>query len=156
MVLAVVTLVLVFRKPRLPPCSLTELAVARQRWADARLEDYDLEVEVRGKQAAVYAVEVREGEVRAATRNREPLKSPRTLGTWSVPGMFATLEADAQNQRRLEAGEATADIPWVDLRAEFEPTWGYPLRCQRIQWGGPGVNPEVFWEVRSFQRRAPE
>lgn len=139
-----------FRQPRLPEVTAERLAEARQRWRAGGVADYDVEIAVTGRQAAVYAIEVRGGEVRAARRNGEALTGRRTLGTWSVPGMFDTLELDVESQARVAAGKAGPDSPWVDLRAEFEPRWGYPVRCQRVQWGGAGANPEVFWEVRRF------
>ena len=149
-------LVVVFRQPQLPVVTHEELTSARQRWAAAAIADYDVEVVVTGRQGAVYAVEVRHGEVRSARRDGQPLSGLRTIGTWSVPGMFATLESDVDNQRRVAAGTADRDTPSVDLLASFEPTLGYPLRCQRVPWKNAGRNLEVTWEVRRFQRLSQE
>lgn len=145
-------LVYAVRKPRLPPVTPERFEAARRRWADSAIDDYDLEVAVRGRQAAVYQVQVRRGEVQAALRDGRPLKGYRTLGTWSVPGMFETMSYDVEHQRRWDAGTAAADTPQVELRAEFDEQTGVPRRVERIQTGGPGANPEVYWEVRKFDR----
>lgn len=150
--LAVSVAILLARVPRMPKVTIESLAAARQQWRDAGLEDYDLTVEVRGRQAAVYRVEVRGGEVQRATRNDAPLRGYRTLGTWSVPGMFDTMEVDLEHQQRAERSDG-AGLPQVELRAEFDERTGLPRRCHRIQWGGPGANPDVVWEVREFEPR---
>src|SRR5689334_20535899 len=71
-----------------PTPTLTPAAfhAAQEKWKSAAPQDYEVEIRVTGPQAAVYRVEVRNGEPRAAWRNDQPLASRRTFGTWSVPG----------------------------------------------------------------------
>src|SRR5438132_1392979 len=57
---------------------------AHERWKSIAPLNYDIEVRVTGPQAAVYRVQVRDGEPQAALRNGQPLNSRRTFGTWSV------------------------------------------------------------------------
>ena len=95
------------------------------RWAEHGPASYDIEVEVRGPQAATYHVEVRDGEAISATRDDYPLKGPRTIGTWSVVGMFHTMEIDL-DQLVLDAAETSKSARLL-LDCRFDPEWG--RRC---------------------------
>src|SRR5438876_4481632 len=106
--------------------------VAHERWNSAAPSSYDIEVCVTGPQAATYRAQVRDGEPQAAWRNGQPLTSRRTFGTWSVPGMFATISRDVEALERAVAHRAT---PPLILRAEFDAQYGYPVRYRRIDNG---------------------
>jgi hypothetical protein len=121
---------------------------AHERWKAAAPADYDIEVRVTGSQPAVYRVEVRGGQPRAAWRNGQPLLSRRTFGTWSAPGMFGTISRDIEAVEKHTAGKADRFTPRLILRAEFDLTYSYPKRYRRIeQWS----NVEVAWEVVEFR-----
>ena len=123
---------------------------AHERWRAAAPPSYDIEVRVTGPQAAVYRVQVRDGEPQAAWRNGQPLNSRRTFGTWSVPGMFATMSRDVEAIER--AAERRAPPPLI-LRAEFDSRYGYPAKYRRIdngsRKGGDAI--AVTWDVTEFQ-----
>lgn len=132
------------------PLTAAALESARQRWQQSGVESYTLEVEVFGRQPAVYRVEVRRGRTRSATRNGAPLRQQRTWGTWSVPGMFDTIERDLAHIERVAEGRADASTPRLTVRVQFDQQYGLPRRYLRIERAGIGGNPEVRWEVRQF------
>jgi hypothetical protein len=104
-------------------------------------------VAVAGRQAARYYVEVRAGEVRVATRDGQPLRQERTRGTWSVPGMFGTIQTDIANLEKQQAGTADPTTPQLLLRGVFDPQLGYPVRYLRTELRKWGNNLEVSWEA---------
>ncbi|HND56122.1 MAG TPA: hypothetical protein PLV92_27085, partial [Pirellulaceae bacterium] len=73
------------------------------------------------------------------------------LGTWSIPGMFITMQLDLDSIDRA-AKLAPAKIqPTLTLRARFHAELGYPLEYHRIETGSGGSNPEVYWKVERFE-----
>lgn len=141
---------IVSRARSLPPLERAGFEAARQTWAQTAPADYDIEVVVEGRQPATYRVEVRDGEVRVALRNGLPLTQPRTMGTWSVPGMFGTIEIDLDNVEQSEREADRATTTRLLLRARFDSHYGYPARYHRIELVRQGVNPEVSWTVTKF------
>lgn len=133
--------VLITRRQGLPKVTPEALEQAREKWAQRGLSSYRVRVHVSGRQPAVYEVVVREGEVESARRNDLPLKTSRTLGTWSVPGMFATIQLDLDAIRRHQP---------VMIRAAFDEQYGYPRRFHRLDTSGTTGNPEVYWEVKEL------
>ena len=117
---------------------------AEQRWNDSRPADYDIEIEVTGRQAATYRVEVRDGVVRSATRNGDALKQPRTMGTWSVPGMFGTIERDLIAVEERAAGTGNLSSSRLHLRATFDLELGIPRCYLRLELAS---QMQVTWEV---------
>ena len=130
---------------RLPPLDEARFTAARQRWEGSGPADYDIEIVVRGAQSATYRATVRAGEVQSLSRNEHPLSQRRTMGTWSVEGMFDTIQTD------LDAIARGGAAPSLDLRAEFHPKYGYPMRYQRVERRRWGANPDVSWEVTHFE-----
>jgi hypothetical protein len=126
---------------------------ARQRWNASPLPDYDIQIRVTGPQAAVYRVEVRDGQPQAAWRNDRPLNQRRTFGTWSVPGMFSTIGRDVEVVERRAAGRAKPGEVELILKAEFDPRYSFPRRYQRIEWGSRRGSDAitVTWQVTDFR-----
>ena len=131
--------------PRLTP---EQFRQAQAKWKLEEPRDYDIEIEVRGNQPATYFVEVRDGNARLALRNGRPLMQRRTFSTWSVPGMFATMSRDVDALERHATGRADASTPDLNLRAAFDPRYGYPARYRRLQYQS---SVEVEWEVTRFE-----
>ncbi len=136
---------------RLPPLTPAAFSAAQQQWARIQPPDYEITIEVGGRQSAVYHVQVRDGEVVRALRDGAPLRQQRTMGTWSVPGMFATMQVDVDNLERHQAGTADAGTPQLKLYAAFDPQYGYPARYHRTELRKFGNNYEVFWAVTAFE-----
>ena len=133
--------------PRLSEVSRARFDRAREQWKTKGPRSYDIETAVAGLQKAVYRVEVRDGKVVSAVRNGSPLKDTRTMGTWSVPGMFDTMEVDVDHSEepiRISARESH----YVSPLARFDPTYGYPSHYRRIEWGS---DVEASWEVTEFR-----
>lgn len=151
---------------------------ATQRWQAVGPADYELEVQVAGRQAATYRTTVRDGQVAQALRNGLPLTPGRSSGAWSVPGMFTTVRLDLEQIERTAAADPSPDptartsinssahpsgktgdksqAPWqVELRGQFHPQWGYPERVQRLERGAGSTNPEVSWVVVRFEILSP-
>jgi hypothetical protein len=131
--------------PRLTP-EVFQAAISK--WKQEGPEDYNIEIQVRGNQPATYYVEVRGGDARVALRNGKPLTQRRTFSTWSVPGMFATMSRDVDVLERRAAGQRDASMPDLNLRATFDPRYGYPARYRRLQYRS---SVEVEWEVTRFE-----
>jgi hypothetical protein len=131
-----------------PPLSADALRAARELWRQHGPEDYDLEVRVEGPQPGNYRVQVRGGQAIAAFRNDQPLAQQRTLGTWSVLGMFATIGRDVEQVERRASGNADRFTPDLTLRASFDRELGYPRRYVRME---SGSTLDVSWEVTKFE-----
>jgi hypothetical protein len=135
-----------FVAERLPTLDEPALEAAMSRWNEHGPSDYDMDIELRGAQPGKIHVEVRNSEVTAETRDgRDPNRS--TWGTWSVPGMFDTLERDIQIAADPQAEIQAAPGTTWRLRCEFDPRYSYPARYHRMVTGGP----EVYWIVTQFQ-----
>ena len=141
----VVTLFLLITKwfaaEQLPELNLETFESARSAWSDQRPRDYGITIEVTGRQPATYSVEVRDGQAVHALRNGKPLKDPRTFRTWTVDGMFETMEHDVYRNADVAGNEP------LHLGARFDQRWQYPAEYLRIEWG---TSMEVAWKVTEF------
>lgn len=137
------------RDRQLQPLTRSNYTEALQRWQKNGPASYELEVETTGRQASVYRVVVRQGETELVTRNGVPLPQHRTWFTWTVPGMFETIERDLENVEKAQRGEPGAVGPTVLVF--FDPHYGYPARYLRVESLQAASNPEVTWRVRTFQ-----
>lgn len=133
--------------PRLAEIDRASFDAARAKWKASGPASYDIQIAVEGLQRAVYRVQVRDGKAVSATRNDAPLTDPRTIGTWSVPGMFDTIASDVEHSE--EPIEISArESHYVSPRALFDEQYGYPARYRRIEWGS---NVEASWTVTEFR-----
>lgn len=124
-----------------PELSRQSFDEAWDRWEATAPPDYRIEIDVVGPRSAIYAVDVKNHVVTASTHNGEPLPSdPRTMRTWSVPGMFDTMERDVM---RIEK----ADAQGLSLRAEFDAKYGYPNKYYRNDHANKF---EMRWTVKEF------
>ena len=131
------------RIPALTEAALTE---AKKRWLQNGPLSYDMDIDLRGAQPGNIVVNVRKRVVMAETRDGKVPKE-HTWETWSVPGLFNTIETDMEIAENPEqAIQAAPGTKWT-LRCEFDPKLGIPLRYHRMVTGGP----EVYWRVTRFQ-----
>jgi hypothetical protein len=144
--IGLVAWIVIESRSRIPELTRADFDAALARWEKTQLHDYLIETTVVGRQPATYNVRIESDRVVSATRNGHPLKDQRTLGTWSIPGMFRTIEHDLL---ATEAPQDGADGMSRDLhlRAEFDPVWGYPQRYLRVEWG---TDAQVSWTVDQF------
>jgi hypothetical protein len=135
--------------PGLPQISAADLAAAQARWQAAEVRDYDLTVVLAGRKSEEIKTTVRGGEPTAVTRNGLPLKDERTMRPWTVPGLLETIETDLDNAAHPAEKFGSADVRVV-LRAEFDPTYGFPRRyLQQIY----GRLDDLSWTVTEFTPR---
>lgn len=142
-----VTLVLLFRQEG-EPLVAADLEAAAARWREKGVEDYDLEVSVRGVQQGEHRIEVRRGRVVAMTTGGSPV-APSSWDYWSVEGLFRFLREEMRNAQRPREVHGVDDSSQVVLRAAFDPGLGYPRRFLRHVLGG---RPGIEWEVRLTPR----
>jgi hypothetical protein len=133
---------------RIPLLTELELDAAKKCWQERGPVSYDIDIELRGAQPGHVQVKVRNRVAADETRDgRVPQK--HTWETWTVPGMFDTLETDMEIAENPEhAIQAAPGTRW-QLRCEFDPQLGYPRRYHRLASGGP----EVYWHVTRFEQR---
>jgi len=122
-----------------------ELGAAEAKWKRTAPDDYDITVEVGGRRAATYRVEVRGGTARAAWLNDRPISQRRLFSVWSVPGMFDTIgrEFDLMESSREGKPGTPRD---VRIQCRWHAHYGFPQSYQRLAAGGD----EIFWEVTRF------
>ena len=144
-----VCVVLGFTSPEpLPSLTRESFDAAWAKWEEKGPISYDVGVNVTGRQAATYRVQVRHRNVSAATRNGYPLKSQRTLGTWSVPGMFNTIEIDLDRNEEVPTDGNPSAKPRLVLGCTFDAQYGYPKKYRRNELG---TQMQVDWEVTEFR-----
>ena len=146
--LAMFVLAVVNRGPVSPHLTPELFEAAKAKWKREQPQDYNIEIQVRGSQPATYYVEVRGGVALLALRNGNPLRQMRTFSTWSVPGMFATMSRDVDALELRAAGQGDKFTPDLNLRATFDPHYGYPARYRRLQYQS---SVEVEWKVTRFE-----
>lgn len=137
-ILAIV--VLKIRSQRLPVLDSASFTAAQARWQEQTAKDYEIEIVVSGRSPGNYSVRVEQGIAKAATLDGRDLTRPRTFGTWSVDGMFETLQRDL---------DTNADRNNLMLGAEFHPVWGIPMRYERIEMQ-TGMHDALQWHVTHF------
>jgi len=142
-------LIWIARRDQLPLIDRSIHDTSIELWKSAGPASYDIRVEVKGRQPATYEAHVRDAVTIRAARNGYPLQQARTLGTWSVPGMFNTIGYDVE-----AIDKSTAASPsHLTIRGEFDAEYGYPAQYRRIEWG---ANTEVHWQVTRFEVVSPE
>jgi len=144
-------IVILQHKQTLPKLTPDRFFEAKVCWEENAPPSYNIQIAVTGRQAAVYYAEIRDGEVFAATRDGDMLSRRRTVDTWTVPGMFATIQSDVVNLEKHLAGTADRNTPQVLLRGYFDEQTGVPLRYHRTELNKWGPNAEVMWEVTQFE-----
>jgi len=130
----------------LPPLAADDLAAAERLWEENAPGDYNLEVEIGGRQSGRFHVEVRSGKATHVTRNGVPPQR-RTWDTWTVPGMFDTLHQELELAEKPEGAFGQPGARAVE-RVVFDDQLGFPRRYERFVLG---TVYEVRWEVTQFE-----
>lgn len=141
------------RSQALPELSRKRFDSAWETWQASGPASYQITIKVEGRQPAEYKAVVHEGRVVQATRNQYPLTQQRTMGTWSVPGMFDTIEYDVrviEGENMTEQQRAAADLL---LRAEFDSQYGYPAKYLRSDFA---MKTTTRWQVTEFTVLQPD
>jgi hypothetical protein len=131
----------IFVADKTPDLTEEAFQAAIQQWEARGPASYDLDVQIGGAQPGIAHVEVRNGEVKVATRDGLPLQD-WNKDEWSIAGQFEALEREFEfaddPQREMQAPPGAR----VWLRCDFDPKLGYPRRFHRYATGGA---PEVYW-----------
>jgi hypothetical protein len=145
--LSIVAALQFFVADKTPKLTAEDLQAAMERWQRAAPKGYDMDLELRGAEPGKIHVEVRDSKVTAQTRNGQT-PPERTWETWSVPGMFDTLERELELAEDPEHEMDVAAGTKLQLRCAFDAKYGYPSRYHRFT---TGAAPEVDWRVTRFE-----
>ena len=145
--LGVLAFVMLSRQERLPQLTRQQLSEAMQRWEQISPPSYDIEIKLKTRGDEVHRIKMRDRQVVAYWRNEIAMRRKRTFDTWTVDGMFSTIERDLEHVEAIAEGTADALTPRLMLWATFDSQFGYPSRYRRVQWGADG---EVTWQVVTF------
>jgi Family of unknown function (DUF6174) len=133
---------------RLPELTPEDLTAAERLWEEKGPASYNLDLQIEGNQPGVVHVEVRDGVTTNMQRDGRTPTQRRVWDVWSVPGMFDMIERELDIAADpVHEMDATANSR-VELRAAFDQQYGYPIRFQRIVYGG---GTEVYWRVTKFE-----
>lgn len=132
-----------------PLVSESDLQAARQRWNEHGPANYDIDIMLAGNRPGPVHVEVRDGVVTRMTRDGREPKQRYTWDYWTVPEMFNTIEREFEMRDDQAASAPGATGSQAELRARFDPQYGYPQRFHRTV---PGRAEEVDWTVTEFTK----
>ena len=113
-------------KGRMRPVTAQRLEAARQKWHQARINNYEMEVEVSGSQNGVYQITVRDGDFQSMTRDGRQA-NPHEGEYWTVDGLFHTISEELQLPDRTVGGPHASGARRT-LQASFDHHAGYPLK----------------------------
>jgi hypothetical protein len=137
-----------FVAERIPELTENDLNRAKKLWQEHSPANYDMDIEIRGKQPGNVHVEVRKRVVTAETRDGR-VPPERTWDSWSVPGMLDILGENLQNAEDAEHEVPRAPATKWQMRCEFDSELGIPRRYHQL---GADV-PEVYWRVTRFDAK---
>lgn len=145
--LAAAVAVVLFRD-NTPRLTRAEYERAWARWEEHGPASYDMDLELAGNRPGKVHVEVRDGQVTHMVRDGVEPSQRRTWDYWSVPGQFDTMgqELDMAEQPAKSFGASGA--AQVVMWAEFDPSFGYPTRYDRVVLG---ADLETHWKTTRFQ-----
>ncbi len=136
------------QRSALPRMTAELLDAAGQRWSSDGPKNYDMEISLFGGQTGIIEIQVRDGQVTAMRRDGQVPRQKRTWAYWSVPNQLEMIGADLEHRENPRQAFGVSDPSQVDLRANFHPLWGYPIKYHRQVLGG---NVEIGWEITRFQ-----
>ncbi|HTU23951.1 MAG TPA: DUF6174 domain-containing protein [Pirellulales bacterium] len=137
-------------RPRLTQAAYDE---AGRRWDERGPKNYNLDVAVTGNRPSQIHVEVRDAQAVHLVRDGREPQQRRTWYYWTVPGMLDTVGLELEKVDDAAAGFSAPPGSQVILRAEFDPTYGYPASYSRVV---AGQNLDMGWTVTRFEVVAPE
>ncbi|HEX3872321.1 MAG TPA: DUF6174 domain-containing protein [Pirellulales bacterium] len=143
-------IILRWNAPSTPSLTAKALSEAAQRWHDAGIKNYDVDVEILGRQPGRVHLEVRNGEPTAMTRDGRTPSQRRTWDAWTVDNQLGMIRDEFDAAGDPARGFGAPPGSRVVQRARFDPELGYPLDYQRAVFGTPL---EVEWRVVNFVRR---
>ena len=134
---------------RRPPPAMTaedfEAAVAR--WEANGPANYEMTVEVSGRQSGTMQVVVKDRMPVSVRREGTPV-AEHTWEYWTVDGLFEIIRTDLEGLDQPERAFGTDDVSQLVQQAEFDAELGYPRRYRRaVLTTGDAIE----WEVTEFK-----
>jgi hypothetical protein len=131
-----------------PPPAMTagDFEAAVRRWEAKGPANYEMEVNVSGRQSGTMQVVVKDGEPVSVRREGTPV-AEHTWEYWTVEGLFEIIRTDLEGLDQPERAFGTKDVSQLVQQAEFDAELGYPRRYRRaVLTTGDAIE----WEVREF------
>jgi hypothetical protein len=141
--------VFVWTTVRRPPPAMTQADFdeALAKWRANRPPNYEMEINVSGRQAGHMEVVVRNFQPLSVKRNGT-LVPARTWTYWSVDGLFEIIRTDLEGLDQPERAFGAEDVSQLVQQAEFDAELGYPRRYRRaVMTTGDAIE----WEIVEFK-----
>lgn len=148
-VLAGIAISIALYRDPLPYLTAETLDAAEKRWQEHGPANYQLSVEILGRQPGQVELTVRNGEPVAMTRDGRAPKQQRTWAVWTIPGQFDMLQLELEHAAHAEQIYGASTGSQAVVKAEFDPQFGYPIRFRRQVMGGSSLDLE--WHVTGFK-----
>jgi hypothetical protein len=134
---------------RRPPPAMTSDAFegAVARWEAKRPADYEMTVEVSGRQSGTMQVVVKDHEPVTVRREGTPVPM-HTWEYWTVEGLFEIIRTDLAGLDQPERAFGTNDVSQLVQQAEFDLELGYPRRYRRAVLA---TGDAIEWEIEEFK-----
>lgn len=145
--LVVFALTSVRRPP--PAMSAADFEAAVARWEANRPANYEIGIEVQGRQSGRMHVVVKDHEPVSVRRGDAPV-AEHTWEYWTVEGLFEIIRTDLEGLDQPERAFGTPDVSQLVQQAEFDAELGYPRRYRRaVLTTGDAIE----WEIVSFNAK---
>jgi hypothetical protein len=133
---------------RRPPPAMTaadfEAAVAR--WAANRPVNYEMEIQLRGRQSGTIRVMIKDNEPIHVEHNDVSV-AQSAWEYWTVDGLFKIIRTDLEGLDQPERAFGEQDVAQLVQQAEFDTKLGYPRRYRRAVLT---TGDEIEWEIVQF------
>ena len=127
--------------------SAADFEAAFARWQANRPLDYEMALEVSGRQRGTMHVVVKAGKPVNITRGG--IAIPRhSWEYWTVEGLFEVIHTDLEGLDQPERAFGTPDVSQLVQQAEFDAALGYPRRYRRAVLS---TGDAIEWEIVEFK-----
>jgi hypothetical protein len=135
-----------FRRPP-PAMSAADFEDAVARWKQNGPANYEMVLEVSGRQSGTMRVVVKDRQAVSITRGSVSI--PRhTWEYWTVGGLLEVIRTDLEGLDQPERAFGTPDVSQLVQQAEFDEALGYPRRYRRAVLS---TGDAIEWEVVEFK-----
>ena len=126
--------------------SKADFEAAIARWEANRPADYQMTVEVGGRQTGTMQVVVKDHEPVRVKREGAAV-AEHTWEYWTVDGLFEIIRTDLAGLDQPERAFGTADVSQLVQQAEFDAELGYPRRYRRAVLT---TGDSIEWTITEF------
>jgi hypothetical protein len=130
-----------------PRMTAADFQAAVARWRANRPENYEMRIEVSGRQGGSMQVVVSNFQPLSVKRNGQ-LVPARTWTYWTVDGLFEVIRTDLEGLDQPERAFGEEDVSQLVQQAEFDEALGYPRRYRRaVMTTGDSIE----WEITALE-----